>query len=83
MIKMFKRNNGRYAFAYLPYFVYKIYDTVYSRRFAMFSKTASLQKAEFGAAHCRKTADTLSHICRNSLIKFMIPLIPAVSLSCG
>ena len=29
------------------------------------------------------TADTLSHICRNSFIKFMIPLIPAVSLSCG
>jgi len=46
----------------------------------MFSKTVSFQKAEFGAAHRRKTADTLSHICRNSLIKFMIPLIPAVSL---
>jgi hypothetical protein len=45
----------------------------------MFSKTVSFQKAEFGAAHRRKTADTLSHICRNSLIKFMIPFISAVS----
>ena len=26
----------------------------------------------------RKTADTLSHICRNSFTKFMIPFIPAV-----
>ncbi|MFR2153475.1 MAG: hypothetical protein ACLS48_01220 [[Eubacterium] siraeum] len=26
------------------------------------------------------TADTLSHICRNSFIKFMIPFISAVSL---